>query len=385
MDVAADYTQAQLSELTVRFRERASEWDRTEKYPHENVRDLVAHGLMGLTIPTDLGGPGQSLAEVVRIVEEVASACGITGRIVVDGNLGALTMVMRGGPDWMRKRVADLVRGGDKPTIQISELDAGTDVNGIRTTAVLDGGSVLLNGTKMWITGAADSIANVVVARLIENGIDAGLCAVYVETGTDGLSLGQRQYMMGLRGIPEMEVKYVNCAVPASHIIMRGLKDIMSCYNLQRLGAAAVALGIAQGAFDDAVAYSARRKQFGTAISEFQGLRWRLVDCKLQLDAARLLIERAATALDDVTGLPRPELAAAAKIFTAEMAIRVTSEALQLHGALGYSRNIRIERLYRDARMFTIGGGTTESLRNLCARDLFRRYEISQTSARDHD
>jgi alkylation response protein AidB-like acyl-CoA dehydrogenase len=292
---------------------------------------------------------------------------------VVDGNLGALSIIMQAGPDWMKKRVADLVLSGDKPVIQISEPGGGTDVNGMTTTATVHGDQVVLNGTKTWITGAKDSIVNVVVAKLMDGDEYKGLCAVYVEKDTDGFELGKRNFMMGLRGIPEMDVHFRDCAVPKEHVLMYGLKDIMGRYNNQRVGAATVALGLAQAAFEDAVAYVKTREQFGRPIAEFQGLQWKLVDCRLALDASRLLIHRAASSASrSRTGLPDPELAALAKLHAAENAIQVTSTALQMHGALGYSRNVRVERLFRDARMFTLGGGTTEALRNLIGSYILR-------------
>jgi hypothetical protein len=304
--------------------------------------------------------------DVVLVIEEIAKGCGVSGRIVVDGNLGALSIIMQAGSEEMKRHVADLVLAGDKPVIQITEPAGGTDVNAMTTTAEVRGDHVVVNGTKTWITGAQDSLVNVVVAQLVEDGEQRGLCAVYCERDTPGYELGQRNYMMGLRGIPEMEVHFRDMAVPRSHVLMYGLKDIMGRYNNQRVGAATVALGIAQAAYDDAVRYTTQRQQFGHPISDFQGLRWRIVDMRLALDASRLLIHRAAaSAANAESGLPDPELAALAKLHAAENAITVTSTALQLHGALGYSRNIRVERLYRDARMFTLGGGTTEALRNL--------------------
>jgi alkylation response protein AidB-like acyl-CoA dehydrogenase len=170
-----------------------------------------------------------------------------------------------------------------------------------------------------------------------------------------------------------MDVHFNDCAVPREHVIMYGLKDIMSRYNNQRVGAATVALGLAQTAYDDALAYVKEREQFGHPIADFQGVQWRLADSRLALDASRLLIHRAAaSAAESATNLPDPELAALAKLHAAENAITVTSTALQLHGALGYSRNIRMERLFRDARMFTLGGGTTEALRNLIGHSILK-------------
>ncbi|MGO3146757.1 MAG: acyl-CoA dehydrogenase family protein [Leucobacter sp.] len=365
--------QARAREVASTFYERAGEIDRTEEYPMQNAKDLAAAGFMGMTIPKEYGGAGGSLLDTVVVIEEIAKACGVSGRIVVDGNLGALSIILSAAPEAMKKRVADFVLAGDKPVIQISEPGSGTDVNSMTTTATVRGDKVVLNGTKTWITGARDSIVNVVVARLIDDGEDKGLCAVYVERDNEGYELGKRNYMMGLRGIPEMDVHFNDCAVPKENVLMYGLKDIMGRYNNQRVGAATVALGLAQAGYEDALAYVKQREQFGHPIADFQGVRWRLVDSRLAIDASRLLVHRAAaSASTSPNGLPDPELAALGKLHAAENAITVTSTALQLHGALGYSRNIRMERIFRDARMFTLGGGTTEALRNLIGASILK-------------
>jgi alkylation response protein AidB-like acyl-CoA dehydrogenase len=365
--------QARARELAEVFADRAAEVDRTEDYPMQNAKELAAAGFMGMTIPKEHGGPGLTLYDVVLVIEEIAKGCGVSGRIVVDGNLGALSIIMKAGSEELKKHVAELVLNGDKPVIQITEPAGGTDVNAMTTTAEVRGDTVVLNGTKTWITGAKDSVVNVVVARLVEDGEDKGLCAVYCERDDEGFELGKRNYMMGLRGIPEMDVHFRDLAVPRSNVLMFGLKDIMGRYNNQRVGAATVALGLAQAAYEDALHYTTQRHQFGHPISDFQGLRWRLVDMRLALDASRLLIHRAAASASlSESGLPDPELAALAKLHAAENAITVSSTALQLHGALGYSRNIRVERLYRDARMFTLGGGTTEALRNLIGAQILK-------------
>jgi alkylation response protein AidB-like acyl-CoA dehydrogenase len=365
--------QSRARDLARVFAERAAEIDRTEEYPTQNAKDLAEAGFLGMTIPPRYGGPGRSLLDVVLVIEEIAKGCGVSGRIVVDGNLGALSIIMASAPEAVRRRVAELVLAGDKPVIQITEPDAGTDVNAMTTTATIRGDEVVLDGTKTWITGARDSVVNVVVAKLVRDGATEGLCAVYAERGTPGFELGERRYMLGLRGIPEMTVHFRGCTVPREHLLMYGLKDIMGRYNNQRVGAGTVALGLAQAAYEDALAYAKQREQFGHPIADFQGLRWRLVDCRLALDASRLLLHRAAaSAATSPTGLPDPELAALAKLHAAENAITVTSTALQVHGASGYSRERRVERLFRDARMFTLGGGTTEALRNLIGSYILR-------------
>jgi alkylation response protein AidB-like acyl-CoA dehydrogenase len=195
-----------------------------------------------------------------------------------------------------------------------------------------------------------------------------------VERDTPGFRIGRRELMMGLRGIPEGELHFEGCVVPREHLLVGpgdGFKKLMRAYNGQRLGAATVALGLAQGAYERALAYSTERRQFGRPIADFQGLRWKLADMSVKLDAARLLIHRAAARAD--RGFPDALEAAKAKTFTAETAQAVTSEALQIHGAAGYGRSLPLERMVRDARMFAIGGGTLEMMRNLIADGLLPR------------
>jgi 3-sulfinopropanoyl-CoA desulfinase len=189
-----------------------------------------------------------------------------------------------------------------------------------------------------------------------------------VERDTPGFRIGRRELMMGLRGIPEGELHFEGCEVPREQLLVGpgdGFKKLMAAYNGQRLGAATVALGLAQGAFERALAYAAARKQFGKAIGDFQGIRWKLADMAIKIDAARLLIHRAAARAGH--GFPDALEAAKAKTFAAETAQQVTSEALQIHGAAGYGRTLPLERMMRDARMFAIGGGTLEMMRNLIA------------------
>ena len=195
-----------------------------------------------------------------------------------------------------------------------------------------------------------------------------GIGGLLVERDTPGFRIGRRELMMGLRGIPEGELHFEGCEVPQQNLLVGpgdGFKKLMSAYNGQRLGAATVALGIAQGAYERALAYAAERRQFGHPIGDFQGIRWKLADMAIKLDAARLLIHRAAVRAG--RGFPDALDAAKAKTFAAETAQEVTSQALQIHGAAGYGRTLPLERMARDARMFAIGGGTLEMMRNLIA------------------
>ena len=356
---------------------KAAHWDAVEEYPFENVERLVEAGFMGMTIPEAYGGQGRSLLEALLVVEEMAKVCGITGRIVVEGNMGALGILMRYGSEALKRRYASWVLAGDKPVIAISEPEAGSDATAMQTTAVKENGEWVLNGSKSWITGGGVSRLNLVFAQLVEDCAGHGIGALAVELGQPGFEVGRRAYMMGLRGIPETELHFNNCRVPEENLIARGFGKLMAAYNAQRVGAGTVALGIAQGAYEAALAHARERKQFGRPIAEFQGLRWMLADARIRLDGARLLLHRAASEVDPVSGFPDRELAAIAKVAASETAIAVTNDALQIHGARGYSRDYPLERMARDARMFTIGGGTAQTLRNVIA-DAITGQRVSQ-------
>ncbi len=350
------------------FAGRAARWDASEEYPWENVKDLVGAGLMGMTIPRAYGGPDRPVLDVVLAIEEVARACGITGRIVVEGSLGVVGALSAYGTEAQKRRYFPWVLEGDKPAIAISEPAAGSAATDLETRAEEAPGGYRLTGHKCWITGAGTSRLYLVFARFGGRPGAEGIGGLLVERDTPGFTIGRREPMMGLRGIPEGELHFAACFVPTENLLVAsgdGFKRLMRAYNGQRLGAATVALGLAQGAYELALRHAAERRQFDRPIAEFQGIRWKLADMAIALDAARLLIHRAAARAG--RGFPDALEAAKAKTFAAEMAQEVTSQALQIHGAAGYGRSLPLERMARDARMFAIGGGTVEMMRNLIA------------------
>ena len=319
----------------------AAEVDRTESYPWNNVAKLRDAGFMGMTIPKQYGGPGLTFLDATLLIEEMARVCGVTVRISVEANMGAVSAVMKYGTQGQKKLAADLVLGGDKPAICITEPEAGSAATTMTTRADKRGDKYILNGRKHWITGGGVSKLFLIFARVFneageEQGI-AGFIAVHGET--PGLVIGDREPTMGLRGIPETVVTFEDMEISEDMMLSppgglrRGFGELMEAYNSQRVGAATVALGLARGAFETALEFSKNR---------------------------------------DAT------LAAQAKVFTSEMAIKVTNDALQIHGAAGYSRNNPIERMTRDARMFTIGGGTAQVLRTLIASRILER-KLPQT------
>ena len=361
---------------------RAAEVDRTEQYPWENVKQLTKQGFMGMTVPQEYGGPGMTYLDVVLVIEEIAKVCGVSARIVVEANMGAVGAVMKYGSETQKKLAAEHVLSGDKPAICITEPGAGSAASEMSTRADHKGDHYILNGTKHWITGGGISKFHLIFARVFENEEPQGIAGFIALSGTDGLKVGTREPAMGLRGIPETQIICEDLEVPEEMILIppeglqRGFAGLMNAYNGQRVGAGTVALGIAAGAYELALEYSQQREQFGRPICEFQGLQWMLADMHTQLEAARLLLRKAACS--GKKGFPDMLEAAQAKIFASEMAIKVTNDALQIFGSAGYSRNLPLERMARDSRMFTIGGGTAQILRTVVASALLDR-KLPQT------
>jgi 3-sulfinopropanoyl-CoA desulfinase len=366
----------------------AAEVDRSEAYPWASVAALREAGLMGMTLPRELGGDDATCLDVVRVVEELAKVCAATARIAVESNVGAVGAIVRYGTPAQRELAASLVRGGDKPAICITEPEAGSAASEMTSRADRRGDGYVLNGKKHWITGAGVSKLHLIFARVFEeDGTSRGIGAfIVVRNGPGdppGLIVGLREPAMGIRGIPEGELRFADLAVPAGMRLATssdGRNDfarLMEAYNAQRVGAAAVALGIAQGAFELALAYVQERRQFGRPIAEFQGLQWMLADMSIALCASRALLHEAARSAPP-GGFPDMLLAARAKVLCSESAIRVTNDALQLFGAAGYSRARPLERMVRDARMFTISGGSAQVLRTQIASGLLGR-KLPQT------
>jgi alkylation response protein AidB-like acyl-CoA dehydrogenase len=329
-----------------------------------------------MTIPQALGGQGRSFLDAVLVIEEMAKCCAVTARIAVETNMGAISTVMAYGSDAQKKLAAQLVLAGDKPAICITEPDAGSDATAMTTRADKRGDAYVINGRKHWITGAGVSRLHLIFARVFdERGEELGIGGfLAVRDEAKGLRVSRREQTMGLRGMPEGELTFENLEVPAAMAVLppsgfrRGFADLMNAYNSQRVGAGTVAMGVAAGALELALDWTKTREQFGRKIGEFQGLQWMLADMQTQLTASRLMLHAAARSHGPGnSAFPDPVLAAQAKIFASETAIKIVNDALQMFGARGYSRDLPLERMARDVRMFTIGGGTAQVLRTLIA------------------
>ena len=360
----------ELAETT--FKPTAAATDSSEAYPWDNIAKLRDGGFMGMTIPTEYGGRGLSYMDTVLVIEEMARCCSTMGRITVEANMGAIGAVMKYGSVRQKRLAADYVLAGDKPAICITEPDAGSAATEMNTTAVKRGDKYIINGKKHWITGGGVSKFHLIFAKIIENGVSQGIAGfIAILDETPGLVIGRRTPAMGVRGIPETDVSFTDMEVPEDMVVIppsglkKGFAGLMNAYNAQRVGAGTVALGIAQRAFEEARDYALNRMQFGRPIAEFQGLQWMLSDMSISLKASRALLHDAADGAGD--GFPDILAAAQAKVMASETALKVTQDALQVHGSMGYSRDLPMERLTRDARMFTIAGGTAQILRTQVA------------------
>ncbi len=359
---------------------RGAEIDRTGEYPWDVADALARERFLGMTIPEAYGGQGRSFLDVALAIEEMAKFCTVTARIVVEANMGAVSAVMAYGSEKQKRLAADLVLAGDKPAICITEPDAGSDATAMSTRAQKRGNVYVLNGRKHWITGGGVSRLHLIFARTVdEDGRDLGIGGFLAVRGENrGLTMLRRERTMGLRGMPEGELHFEDMEVPAGMALLPGFPDgfakLMNAYNSQRVGAGTVAMGVAAGALDLALAWVQERHQFGRPICEFQGLQWMLADMQTQLTASRLMLHTAARSKGPAgSAFPDPDLAAQAKIFASEAGIKIVNDALQMFGARGYSNDFPLERMARDVRMFTIGGGTAQVLRTLVASKMLGR------------
>ena len=355
---------------------RAREWDRTHEFPWASIEKLAAVGVMGLTIPEEYGGLGGSWFEAVLAIEEIARACYHTAMAAL-GELGVQTqaIVHYGSPAQKQKYLPGVAAGRTICAICMTEPEAGSDTGAITTRAVEDGDAYVVNGSKVLISRADVADVFVTYVRFGDVPGTKGVGAILIERDTPGLRVDAGEETLG--GERLFSVFFDDCRVPSDNVLVKeqGFKKMMTAFNGQRCLNAAITLGQAQGAFDEALAYARERKQFGRALADFQGLRWMLADMAIELDAARLLIYRAAS--NAGRGLPSAAETAIAKTFSNEMAIRVTNQALQIFGGHGYLKSMPVERYVRGARFGAVGGGTPQIQRNIIADQLLGRARRS--------
>ena len=340
----------------------AAEIDETERFPMENVKKMAELGMMGIPFPKELGGAGGDVLSYIITVEELSKVCGTTGVIVsAHTSLCASLLYENGTPSQKEKYLIPLAKGEKIGAFGLTEPGAGTDAAGQQTTAVLDGDNYILNGSKIFITNGGVADTFIVFAMTDKSQGTRGISAFIVEKDFPGFSIGKKEDKLGIRASSTTELIFENCVVPKENLIGKegkGFGIAMKTLDGGRIGIAAQALGIAEGAYEEAVKYMKERKQFGRPLSAFQGLQWMIAEMETKIEAAKLLVYKAAWLKQNK--MPYSVDAAKAKLFAAEVAMDVTTKAVQIHGGYGYTKEYPVERMMRDAKITEIYEGTSE-------------------------
>ena len=340
----------------------AAEIDETERFPMENVKKMAELGMMGIPFPKELGGSGGDVLSYIIAVEELSKVCGTTGVILsAHTSLCASLIYENGTPAQKEKYLVPLAKGEKIGAFGLTEPGAGTDAAGQQTTAVLDGENYILNGSKIFITNGGVADIFIVFAMTDKSQGTRGISAFIVEKDFPGFSIGKKEEKLGIRASSTTELIFENCIVPKENLIGKegkGFGIAMKTLDGGRIGIAAQALGIAEGAYEETIKYMKERKQFGRSLSAFQGLQWMIADMETKIEAAKLLVYKAAWAKQNK--IPYSVDAAKAKLFAAEVAMDVTTKAVQIHGGYGYTKEYPVERMMRDAKITEIYEGTSE-------------------------
>lgn len=356
----------------------AAELDEKGEPPLANLKKMAELGFMGLAMPEEYGGIDADSISYVIVIEEISKVCASTGVILaVHNSLGSHGLVAFGTEEQKQEFLPPLANGQWIATFGLTEPETGSDAASIKTRAVRDGDEYVINGTKQFITSAPFAHLFVVFAVTDPDKKHRGISAFVVEKGTPGFTVGREENKMGIRAASTCGLSFEDCRVPAANLLGKeedGFKVAMSSLDAGRVGIAAQALGIAQGAYEAALAYAKERHAFGQPIAEFQGIQWMLADMATRIEAARLLTYQAALAKDRAkkTGGRYSKEAAMAKLFASETAAWVTHKAVQIHGGYGYIKEYAVERYYRDAKITEIYEGTSEIQRNVIASQILR-------------
>ena len=352
----------------------ASEIDENERFPEETIKKMAKLGLLGLTIPEEYGGAYVDGVSYAIVIEELSRVCASTGVITaVHNSIAPFPIIKYGTEEQKRKYLPSLARGEYLGAFALTEPNAGTDAASIQTTAEKEGDEYVLNGTKIFITNAPQAGIITVLAKTDRSKGAKGISAFIVEKDTPGFKLGVLEKKMGIRGSHQAELIFENCRIPAENLIGKegmGFRIAMEGLDHGRVGIAAQALGIAQGAIDEAVEYAKQREQFGRPLAKFQAIQWMIADMETRVNAARWLVYSAAD--KKTRGKRFSKDAAMAKLFASETANWVVNRAVQIHGGYGYTKEYTVERLFRDAKITEIYEGTSEIQRLVIARNLLR-------------
>ncbi|MBI2329511.1 MAG: acyl-CoA dehydrogenase [Chloroflexi bacterium] len=376
MDFVLSEEQKMLKAMARDFAEKelepiAAQIDEDATFPAEQVKQMAELGLMAVNFPEKYGGSGGGKMEEVIVAEEICRVCAAMGTIIFSVGLASNPLYHFGSEAQRQRFLVPLAKGEILACFALTESGAGSDVAALETTARRQSGGYRLNGNKIFITNGNEADIALVFATVDKSLRHRGISAFIVEKGTPGFSVGKLEHKLGIRASSTAELVFEDCFVPEANRLAdegAGFKVALSAIDASRVSVAAQGVGIAQGAFDKALAYAKERQQFGQPIAHFQAIQWFLADMATQIDAARLLTCQAAYRQDK--GLPFIKESAMAKLFASEAAMFVTSKALQIHGGYGYIKDYPLERYFRDARILEIYEGTSEMQRMTIARQL---------------
>ena len=379
MDFLLNEEQLQLKKSVREFAEReigpnVMKWDETSEFPMATVKELGKLGLMGTIFPQEYNGAGMGYVEYVTAIEELSRVDASVGIIVAaHTSLCSNHIFLAGSEAQKKKYVSQLATGDCIGAWGLTEPSSGSDAGSARMTAVKSKGGWVLNGSKTFITNGHYADFAVVIAVTDRAAHTHGLSAFVVEKGTKGFRPGKKENKLGLRASDTSELIFEDCFIPSENLVGKegdGFIDAMRVLDGGRISIAALALGIAEGAYEAALKYSKQRKQFGKPISEFQGIQWKLADMATEIEAAKLLTFRAASMKD--AGLKTTQESSMAKLYASEVAVRCANEGVQIHGGYGFIKDYPAEKFYRDVKLCTIGEGTSEIQRLVIARQLLK-------------
>lgn len=350
------------------------EWDEAQTFPIDVFKQMGDLGLMGVLVPEEYGGSGFGYQEYVTAIVEVSKVCGSIGLSLAAHNSLCTGHVLAFGNEEQKRRwLPKLATAEWIGAWGLTEANTGSDAMGMNTTAVLDGDHYVINGSKNWITHGKSGDLAVLMVRTGEKGRSDGISAIVIEKGTPGFTHGKKENKLGMRASETTELILDNCRVPKENLLGvegEGFKQAMKVLDGGRISIAALALGIAKGAFIAAVNYAKERHQFGKAIASFQGISFKLADMATEIEAAELLIRNAADLKNK--GLSVVKQSAMAKYYASEVAVRCSTEAVQIFGGYGYTKDFPVEKFYRDSKLCTIGEGTSEIQKIVIAREILK-------------
>ncbi|MCO5072211.1 MAG: acyl-CoA dehydrogenase family protein [Rhizobiaceae bacterium] len=354
-----------------KFRSRVAKWQ-DGTFPYANLRELGEIGVLGMAVPEEHGGLGMPVLDCVLVLEEVAKVCYVTAMAAMSAMGAQNRIIANYAPEDLKQRyLPGVITGETILAICMTEPHAGTDVANYTTNTVVHKDHVVLNGTKTLISRADEAHCFIVFTRVDGRSGREGIGCVLVDPSTPGFEVTARYHTMGGENLAEIQFR--DMKLPSENLIIRenGFKRLLNAFNTQRCMNPSVSLGLAEGAFEEAVKYVRSREIFGRPTGTMQGIRWKIADMAREIEVARSILYRAASTANP---FPDPYLAAIAKIQTNEMAIRVTSEALQVHGGYGFTDEYPVSHFYRGARYGTLGGGATETLKDLVGRRVYDAF-----------